>query len=177
MTHTAPKPSAARPAATLPNAAPARARTRPLGVVARLLAAVALGTATLAGGTGCANDARVLAQAEQAHGELSKAVVTDPEMAGYIQEVGDRLVSTAARLNADGRLKAAKKSSEQNDWMFSDAMRFHFVNSTTLNAFTTGGEHMYLYTELLRRSRNEGRWPPSWPTSTPTCTAGTSTAG
>ena len=126
-----------------------------MGVVARVVSVVTICCATLAGGTGCANDARVLAQADQAHGELNKAVVTDPMMADYIQEVGDRIVSTAARLHETG-YRPKKKSGEESDWMFSDAMRFHFVNSKTLNAFTTGGEHMYLYTELLRRSRNEG---------------------
>jgi predicted Zn-dependent protease len=39
--------------------------------------------------------------------------------------------------------------------MFAENMRFHFVNSDTLNAFTTGGEHMYIYTELFQKCRNE----------------------
>lgn len=132
-----------------------RARRPVLGVVARVVSVVTMSVATLVGGTGCANDARVLAQADQAHGELNKAVVTDAQMAGYIQEVGDRIVDTAARLH-EGGYRPKKKSDEDDKWMFSDAMKFHFVNSKTLNAFTTGGEHMYLYTELLRRSRNEG---------------------
>src|SRR5262245_47147346 len=38
--------------------------------------------------------------------------------------------------------------------MFKD-MKFHFVNSKTLNAFTTGGEHMYIYTALFEQCRSE----------------------
>jgi predicted Zn-dependent protease len=39
--------------------------------------------------------------------------------------------------------------------MFSKKMQFHFVNSKTLNAFTTGGEHMYIYTELFQLCKDE----------------------
>src|SRR5262245_7725600 len=38
--------------------------------------------------------------------------------------------------------------------MFKD-MKFHFVNSKTLNAFTTGGEHMYIYTQLFEECQSE----------------------
>ena len=46
-------------------------------------------------------------------------------------------------------------SGESRDWMFSKDVRFHFVNSKTLNAFTTGGEHMYIYSELFRTAQTE----------------------
>jgi predicted Zn-dependent protease len=39
--------------------------------------------------------------------------------------------------------------------MFSDKMHFYFVNSKTLNAFTTGGEHMYIYNELFEQCKTE----------------------
>ena len=39
--------------------------------------------------------------------------------------------------------------------MFSKDMRFHFVNSKTINAFTTGGEHMYIYTALFQQAKSE----------------------
>jgi predicted Zn-dependent protease len=32
---------------------------------------------------------------------------------------------------------------------------FHLVNSDTLNAFTTGGEHAYIYTKLMQECKNE----------------------
>lgn len=49
----------------------------------------------------------------------------------------------------------AAQVDEDSQWMFSQKMQFHFVNSKTLNAFTTGGEHMYVYTELFQKTRNE----------------------
>src|SRR5438445_11825513 len=49
--------------------------------------------------------------------------------------------------------KAHQKESSQ--WMFSSNMKFHFVNSKTLNAFTTGGEHMYIYNELFQKCKSE----------------------
>jgi predicted Zn-dependent protease len=39
--------------------------------------------------------------------------------------------------------------------MFSNKMQFHFVNSKTLNAFTTGGEHMYIYNALFQQCTTE----------------------
>src|SRR5205085_11668751 len=44
---------------------------------------------------------------------------------------------------------------QKQQWMFSQNMRFHFVNSKTLNAFTTGGEHMYIYNELFQECKSE----------------------
>jgi predicted Zn-dependent protease len=94
--------------------------------------------------------------AEQSHGELSKAVINDPQMATYIQNVGDRIVTTAGALYKTGYRPKKKDEKESSAWMFDTrTMQFHFVNSKTLNAFTTGGTHMYVYTELLRRCANE----------------------
>ena len=39
--------------------------------------------------------------------------------------------------------------------MFSDKMQFHLVNSKTVNAFTTGGEHMYIYDALFQMAKSE----------------------
>lgn len=122
-----------------------------------VLASLAL--LTLAAGTGCqTTDKQVIAQADQAHGELQKAVITDTQMADYIQNVGDRIVETAGRLHQTpfGKRFDERSKGEDRSWMFSTkTMRFHFVNSKTLNAFTTGGEHMYVYTELLRQCKDE----------------------
>jgi predicted Zn-dependent protease len=38
--------------------------------------------------------------------------------------------------------------------MFKD-VQFHMVNSNTLNAFTTGGHHVYVYSELFKMCKNE----------------------
>ncbi|QOV87399.1 M48 family metalloprotease [Humisphaera borealis] len=121
--------------------------------VARSVVVVSLGV-TLLLGSGCASDKAVIAQANEFHGELSKAVITDPELSTYIQTVGDRVVTIAAKRFSQG-YRPKSKVDEASDWMFSKAMEFHFVNSKTLNAFTTGGEHMYVYTELFRQSTSE----------------------
>jgi predicted Zn-dependent protease len=39
--------------------------------------------------------------------------------------------------------------------MFTSRMKFHLVNSKTVNAFTTGGEHMYVYSALFQLCDNE----------------------
>jgi predicted Zn-dependent protease len=36
-----------------------------------------------------------------------------------------------------------------------DEVQFHLVNSETLNAFTTGGTHVYLYSQLFETTKNE----------------------
>jgi len=38
--------------------------------------------------------------------------------------------------------------------MFKD-LQVHLVNSKTLNAFTTGGNHMYIYNQLFQEARSE----------------------
>src|SRR5262245_42347795 len=100
---------------------------------------------------GCASDRQVMAQADQVHTTLKPAVITDPELSNYIQQVGDRIIEVAKERNA----QRADSKGEDNAWMFSKDMKFHFVNSKTLNAFTTGGEHMYIYTELFEQCKSE----------------------
>ncbi len=102
---------------------------------------------------GCASDRQVIAQADQVHGTLKPAVITDPELSNYLQQVGDRVVDVARERNA--QRASEKGKSEDNSWMFSKDMKFHFVNSKTLNAFTTGGEHMYIYTGLFEQCSSE----------------------
>lgn len=104
--------------------------------------------------TGCASDNQVRSLAEGAHADLKPAVITDPELAGYIQEVGMRVVEAARQMSAAGYGPPAHTDADDNAWMFQNA-RFHLVNSPTLNAFTTGGVHMYIYTELLLASKTE----------------------
>jgi predicted Zn-dependent protease len=105
-------------------------------------------------GTGCANDKQIIGQANQFHSGLEQAVIHDPQLAGYLQKVGDRVIAAAAELDRQGYgPEAARK--EDNKWMFTGGMQFHFVNSPTLNAFTTGGNHMYIYTGLFQNSETE----------------------
>jgi predicted Zn-dependent protease len=96
----------------------------------------------------------VIAQADQVHGTLKPAVITDPELTAYIQQVGDRIIVAAKEYDAQGGGPKSHKS-EESGWMFSKDMKFHFVNSKTLNAFTTGGEHMYIYTGLFEQCKSE----------------------
>ena len=103
---------------------------------------------------GCASDRAVIGQANQVHDELKPTVITDPELAGYLQSVGDRIISAAREMNQQNYGPEATRQ-EDNSWMFAQGMRFHFVNSKTLNAFTTGGEHMYIYSELFQKCSSE----------------------
>ncbi|MBC7785807.1 MAG: M48 family metalloprotease [Burkholderiales bacterium] len=102
---------------------------------------------------GCATDKAVIAQANDAHKELSPAVVRDPVLDGYVQQLGDRIVRTAREMDQQGYGPKSHKS-EDSEWMFKD-IQFHLVNSPTLNAFTTGGQHIYLYSELLLSCKTE----------------------
>ncbi len=103
---------------------------------------------------GCASDRQVISQAEQTHAGLQPAVITDPQLATYIQSVGDRIIAAAQQATKEG-YHAPTKSNEDSSWMFSNQMKFHFVASDQLNAFTTGGEHMYVYTQLFQLCRSE----------------------
>ena len=102
---------------------------------------------------GCATDKQVIAQASDAHREINPAVVTDPVLDRYIQSIGDRVVDTAREMHQQGFGPSAHKS-EDSEWMFKE-IQFHLVNSPTLNAFTTGGQHVYLYSELFTTSKTE----------------------
>jgi predicted Zn-dependent protease len=104
-------------------------------------------------GGGCASDAQVIQNASGMHNQLEPAVIEDPELAGYLQKLGERIISSAQELDRQGYGPKSHKS-EQSDWMYKD-MKFHFVNSKTLNAFTTGGNHMYIYTPLFMQAKTE----------------------
>src|SRR3954454_1866057 len=126
-------------------------RTR---TIARPLALVAVAVLLLLAAAGCANDQKVMAVADQMHTGLEPAVMHDPELSAYLQKVGDRIIDAARQLDKEGYGPESHKSGE-NGWMFSDKMHFYFVNSKTLNAFTTGGEHMYIYNELCEQCKTE----------------------
>ena len=99
---------------------------------------------------GCVTDQQVIDQANSLHGQIEPTVVDteDPELARYVQAVGDRIVNAAGELYEEGKLEGAE------DWMFKD-VKFHLVASPTLNAFTTGGKHVYLYSQLFEESETE----------------------
>lgn len=108
----------------------------------------------LVAATACATDRSVIEQAADAHRELEPAVVEEAELSAYIQSVGARVVEAAAAMTGEGYGGKSHKGADTR-WMFSDDLRFHLVASEELNAFTTGGEHMYVYTQLLGACRSE----------------------
>jgi len=103
---------------------------------------------------GCATDRQVIRQAEDTNTQLEPAIMNDAELAGYLQQIGERIVAAAKETDAAHQGPKTHFAGEDNSWMFEKG-EFHLVNSKTLNAFTTGGEHMYIYSELLQKCRNE----------------------
>lgn len=116
-------------------------------------AALAGSALVLVFASACATDSKVRAQAADYHKELEPAILTDTELKGYLTSIGDRIVASAKALH-DQKYGPEKHFSEPADWMFTTG-EFHLVNSDTLNAFTTGGEHAYIYSQLMRECRNE----------------------
>jgi predicted Zn-dependent protease len=114
---------------------------------------VMLGASVLLAG-GCASDRSVISQANQFHSGIEPAVMEDEQLSSYLQSVGDRIIDAARELDQQHYGPEAHRN-EDSAWMFSKDMQFHFVNSKTLNAFTTGGEHMYIYNELFQQAKSE----------------------
>lgn len=109
-----------------------------------------LGVVLLAGMVGCTTDRAVISQAQQFHSSLEPAVITDPVLNGYIQQAGNRIIRAAQEYYLQ-----EGDDGEDRSWMFSEGMQFHLVNSDTINAFTTGGNHMYVYTGLFNMAETE----------------------
>src|SRR5690349_20210907 len=92
-----------------------------------------LSTLLIAAG-GCATDQSVISQANNMNTQLKPAIMEDPELATYLQKVGDRIIGAAKELDAQGYGPKSHKTAD-NAWMFGNDMKFHFVNSKTVNAF------------------------------------------
>src|SRR5258705_6207955 len=115
----------------------------------KTLIVVVLGPGLLSLSGGCATDRAVVQQADEFNTTLDKAVIHDPQLESYFGRLGTRIINGAKAYDAE----ASKK--DENKWMFSKDMQFHLVNSKTLNAFTTGGDHMYIYNQLFQEARSE----------------------
>lgn len=127
---------------------PTRRLRRGVLLLLPLLAAVGVGCAA-------ASDKAVRLQADQFQTSLAPAEVADPAVNDYFQRIGQRIIAAGRELDREHVGPPAhfdKKESE--DWMFNN-IQFHLVNSKTLNAFTTGGNHVYIYNELLQLCNNE----------------------
>jgi predicted Zn-dependent protease len=84
-------------------------------------------------------------QARRLHDDaLVSAVGRAPDLAEYVQLVGERLVAGAREAAPD----------KAKDPLFS-RMKFHVVDVATNNVFTTGGEHVYVYAGLIAACENE----------------------
>jgi predicted Zn-dependent protease len=105
---------------------------------------------------GCATDKKVIAQADTVDKGLSPAEFDDPQINEYLGRIGDRVVTAAEKADADHYgPKTHFVKGEDNRWMFSSKITYHLVNSKTLNAFTTGGNHIYIYDALFQLCDNE----------------------
>ncbi len=105
---------------------------------------------------GCATDKKVIAQADTVDRGLHPAEFEDQEINAYLTQIGQRII-TAAR-DSDAAHYGPKThfvKGEENQWMFSPAITYHLVNSKTLNAFTTGGRHIYIYNALFQLCDSE----------------------
>jgi len=102
---------------------------------------------------GCTTDSQVRSQADTTHAQLEPAVMKDAELSQYLQALGARVVAAAKELDKE-HVGPKAHFEEDNSWMFSTD-EFHLVNSDQLNAFTTGGSHLYIYAQLMETCRSE----------------------
>jgi predicted Zn-dependent protease len=107
---------------------------------------------------GCAlltpTDQNVIGQANQVHGSLQPAVIRDAQVQRYMDAIGQRIVDGAIAYNESGKEAKAQRG-QDNSWMYNGGVKFHLVNSQTLNAFTTGGQHIYIYNQLFQDAATE----------------------
>jgi predicted Zn-dependent protease len=101
------------------------------------------------------SDQSVIAQADQVHSQLAPAVIHDPDVERYMDAIGARIVQGAQDFNKDPKAQDDKHNKQDNSWLYQGNIQFHLVNSKTLNAFTTGGQHVYIYNELFQQARSE----------------------
>jgi predicted Zn-dependent protease len=101
------------------------------------------------------SDQAVIAQADQVHTQLAAAVIHDPQVEQYMNAIGARIIQGAQDFNKDPEKADDKRNKQDNAWLYQGNIEFHLVNSKTLNAFTTGGQHVYIYNELFQQARSE----------------------
>ena len=119
---------------------------------------VAYGICTLLlglGGIGCmASDKQVVQQASQFQTGIQPAVINQPQVNEYLQQIGNRIIAAAKELDAKGVGPKTHFQDKDRAWMFQD-IKFQLVNSKTVNAFTTGGHFVYIYDALFQMCKNE----------------------
>jgi len=125
-------------------------------IVNRLLSLALVMTLALCAGVGCkasSFDSSVVDSANQFDTALTPAEMQRPEINQYLQAIGARIVAAAKEADRQNYGPSTHKEGK-TDWMFQN-VQFHLVNSKTLNAFTTGGDHVYVYNELFQLCQNE----------------------
>jgi predicted Zn-dependent protease len=109
--------------------------------------------------TGCSlfkpSDQAVIGQANQVHSQLAPAVIHDGDVQRYMDQIGDRIVKGAIEYDQDPNKPSEEHKKQDNSWLYSGDIQFHLVNSKTLNAFTTGGQHIYIYNQLFQDAKSE----------------------
>src|SRR3954464_7258596 len=122
-----------------------------------LLSLFSLFAAVGSGGCAATTDKAVISQANQFQSNLAPAEVPDPQVNGYLDRIGKRIIAAAVELDKQHvGPKAHFDEGQSEEWMFQN-VQFHLVNSETLNAFTTGGNHVYIYNALLQLSQNQAQ--------------------
>ena len=92
-----------------------------------------------------APSAKFVAMAQRLHdGALASTVNSNPDLRDYVQLIGDRI--------ADAARKAVPNRA--NEQLLSQ-LKCHLVDSPTVNAFYTGGHHVYIYSGFLKTCQNE----------------------
>lgn len=118
------------------------------------IAASALLSLLLCGG--CATDKAVMLQANQFDSNLKPAEVRNAEVDVYFQQIGARVLAAAKESDAAHFGPKTHYQGGSDQWMFNPQnIQFHLVNSQTLNAFTTGGDHVYVYNALFQQCKDE----------------------
>ncbi len=110
---------------------------------------------TAAGCSSLVSDKSVIQNAQGFDEGIKAAEIKDPDVDAYFQRIGARIIQAARESDkAHWGPPSHFSSSEPQDWMFK-GVQFHLVNSKTLNAFTTGGQHVYIYNQLFQMCHSE----------------------
>jgi len=131
-------------------------RTPPTFPAAALLFALVMTGCTQNAPVISKSDRLVLDQTARIHAGLAPAAMLeqDPLLRDYFKEVSTRLVAVARRWDWS-KFGPDAHFQKPAEWMFSDAMQFHLMDAHPANAFTTGGEHVYIYNDLFQQCQNE----------------------
>ena len=92
-----------------------------------------------------APSAKFVAMAQRLHdGALASTLDSNPDLRDYVQLIGDRI--------ADAARKAVPNRA--NEELLSQ-LKCHLVDCQTVNAFYTGGHHVYIYSGFVKTCQNE----------------------